>query len=317
MKKWNSQILGIPLALLVLGFLTPNAMAQDSRADATNQDPRSGPSRAIPPSGPPRFQERVPPSQSNPHRSDRADGSETSPSAPPPVLAILAHPDDEILIAPILARMAREGGEVTVVFATSGEAGPGVSDMEPGEALAAVREDEARCAAFALGLPEPIFWQLGDGRLATQAHSPESQAAEFTERLTALLQLQPPRVIITWGPEGGYGHADHRMVSGAVTQLVQSMDEMRPDLLYMAIPSGSSQTEDGAAQGFEQWARTHPSLITDRMRYEIFDLEAARGAVSCYQSQLDDELRARLPSLLHQHVWQGSVHFRAAFPSQF
>ena len=172
MKKWNSQILGIPLALLVLGFLTPNAMAQDSRADATNQDPRSGPSRAIPPSGPPRFQERVPPSQSNPHRSDRADGSETSPSAPPPVLAILAHPDDEILIAPILARMAREGGEVTVVFATSGEAGPGVSDMEPGEALAAVREDEARCAAFALGLPEPIFWQLGDGRLAIQAHSP-------------------------------------------------------------------------------------------------------------------------------------------------
>ena len=107
------------------------------------------------------------------------------------------------------------------------------------------------------------------------------------------------------------------MVSGAVTQLVQSMDEMRPDLLYMAIPSSSSQTEDEAAQGFEQWSRTHPSLITDRMRYEIFDLEAARGAVSCYQSQLDDELRARLPSLLHQQVWQGSVHFRAAFPSQF
>ena len=85
--------------------------------------------------------------------------------SPPSVLAIFAHPDDEITIAPVLSRMARTGGEVTLVFATSGDAGPGVTTMEPGEELAALREDEAGCAAFALGLDEPIFWRLGDGTL--------------------------------------------------------------------------------------------------------------------------------------------------------
>ncbi|MEO0698802.1 MAG: PIG-L family deacetylase, partial [Pseudomonadota bacterium] len=94
-------------------------------------------------------------------------------SSPPGVLVILAHPDDEITIAPVLTRIARDGGKVTLIFATSGSAGPGISGMAPGEDLARLREDEGRCAAFALGLDEPIFWQLGDGELATLARVPD------------------------------------------------------------------------------------------------------------------------------------------------
>lgn len=232
----------------------------------------------------------------------------------PSVLAILAHPDDEVTIAPVLARMAREGGEVTVVFATSGDQGPGVSGLEPGAELAALREDEARCAAFALGLPEPIFWRLGDGTLATMAHAPDSAAKGMAERITALITLQDPQIVISWGPDGGYGHADHRMVSNVVTEIVQAMAAARPDLLYTAIPAAGAEDARPDLPGFEDWATLDPALITDRIRYDLIDLEATRGAVDCYQSQFDETARAVLPDLLDRNLWQGTVYFRLAFP---
>lgn len=233
----------------------------------------------------------------------------TQRAAPPSVLAILAHPDDEITIAPVLARIAREGGTVTIAFATSGDAGPGVSDMEPGDELAALRENEARCAAFALGLPEPLFWQLGDGALATFAHHPESAAVRLRANIATLIAETEPRVVMTWGPDGGYGHADHRMVSNAVTEVVQSMRK-RPDLLYPALPAGEDTPNE-----LSDWARTHPSLVTDRIRYDFLDLETTRIAVDCYQTQFDEQARSYLPDLLHRGVWNGQVHFRMAFPA--
>lgn len=229
---------------------------------------------------------------------------------PPSILAILAHPDDEITIAPALARSAREGGEVTLVFATSGDAGPGVSGLEPGEALAQLREDEARCSAFALGIGEPIFWQLGDGRLAELARAPDSAANDMADRIGALIAIQQPDIVMTWGPDGGYGHADHRMVSNSVTQVVQAMGPNRPGLLYAAFPA----TEGTILQGFESWSTINPDLVTDRIRYQFVDLEMTRVAIDCYQSQFDETERSYLPSILHQDVWRGTVHFRLAFP---
>jgi len=232
----------------------------------------------------------------------------------PSLMAIFAHPDDEITIAPVLSRMARTGGNVTLVFATSGDVGPGVSGMQPGEELAALREDEARCAAFALGLDEPIFWQLGDGRLADLARAPGSAANGLAERISALIAIEQPDIVMTWGPDGGYGHADHRMVSNLVTQIVQAMGVDRPDLLYSVLPASAGGAEETPIPGFEGWARIDPSLATDRLRYELRDLDATRIAVDCYQSQFDATARTYLPELLHRDVWQGSVYFRLAFP---
>jgi LmbE family N-acetylglucosaminyl deacetylase len=226
------------------------------------------------------------------------------------VLVILAHPDDEITIAPVLSRITRRGGEVTLVFVTSGDAGPGVSGLEPGAELAALREDEARCSAFSLGLDEPQFWQLGDGTLGAMARAPGSAARVAIGRIAAAIAQTSPRVIMTWGPDGGYGHSDHRMVSNAVTQVVQGLGPDRPDLLYAVFPEGDRP----ALPEFEQWSTIHPSLVTDRIRYDLPDLDAARAAINCYQSQFDASARAALPDLLHQHLWQGTVYFRLAFP---
>ena len=233
-------------------------------------------------------------------------------SAPPSVLAILAHPDDEITIAPVLARIVREGGKVTLIYATSGDAGPGSSGLERAEAIAEMREKEGRCAAFALGLDEPTFWKLGDGALATMARAPDSAAQQALALTKLAISDARPNVVLTWGPDGGYGHADHRTISAIVTQAVAGMGPDRPELLYAAFP----QIADGVLPGFESWASTADDLITDTIRYKPEDLNATETAVRCYESQFPLPARQGLVRLLHERVWGGRVHFRSAFPAQ-
>ena len=251
-----------------------------------------------------------------PTREDYTPNSESAPAAParpapPSILAILAHPDDEITIAPVLARVAREGGQVTLIQATSGDVGPGTSSLEPGDELAALREKEGRCAAFALGIDEPIFWNLGDGELATLARAPESAAKQALALTAEAIEEAKPDVILTWGPDGGYGHADHRMISAVVTQVVGKLGPGRPELLYAAFPEG----EGTLLPGFEEWGTTSEDLITDTIRYQAEDLDAAENAISCYETQFAPEVRAGLVGLLHESVWQGKIHFRLAFPA--
>ncbi|NQX93370.1 MAG: PIG-L family deacetylase [Erythrobacter sp.] len=234
----------------------------------------------------------------------------TGRSAPPAVLAILAHPDDEITIAPILARIAREGGDVTLIYATSGDAGPGSSGLDDKAEIAKLREQEGRCAAFALGLEDPIFWRLGDGTLGTLSRMPESAAKQALARIQEAIAEAKPKVIMTWGPDGGYGHSDHRMISALVTQVVSGLAADRPELLYAAFP----RVEGDALPGFESWTTTSSDLITDTIRYRPPDLDATEGAMSCYESQFPLPARQGLVRLLHGQVWQGKVHFRQAFP---
>ena len=86
----------------------------------------------------------TPHSRSTERGSNPAEEAQASPPAPgqatrdadaPSILAILAHPDDELTIAPVLARTARSGGDVTLIFATSSEA-PGPSCPRNGVARA-------------------------------------------------------------------------------------------------------------------------------------------------------------------------------------
>lgn len=251
----------------------------------------------------------VNPLQNAPRRKDASPGPARA--APPSVLAILAHPDDEITIAPVLARIARSGGEVTLIYATSGDAGPGSSGLENAGEIAKLREKEGRCAAFALGLEEPTFWNLGDGQLAIMARAPDSAAKRALDNIRAALAEAQPEVVMTWGPDGGYGHTDHRMISALVTQAVAEMGQRRPDLLYAAFP----QVEAGVMPGFENWATTAPELLTDRIRYEAEDLAATETALRCYESQFPASARQGLVRLLHTQVWQGAAHFRMAFPA--
>lgn len=227
----------------------------------------------------------------------------------PRVLAVFAHPDDEVVVAPLLARLAREGAEVRILYATSGDRGTGFSGLEAGDALAALREGEARCASHELGIAEPTFLRLGDATLGVRAHDRDSPAERFIAGLREAIAQERPSLVLTWGPDGGYGHADHRMVSALTTEVVQAMADGRPRLLYPGIRAGTLPDRPEMAN----WAVTAPSLLPIAEPYEPDDRDAAHRAVGCHVSQFDEATRAGLVPLFDAAIWQGAVHLRPAF----
>ena len=121
------------------------------------------------------------------------------------LMAVFAHPDDEAFgVGGTLAKYAAEGCDVYLVTATRGEAG---EIQQPGLATTAnlpqVREQELRCACEVYGIHPPRFLDYVDGQLAI-LH--QGQAVGKVVRLIRELR---PQVLITFGPDGIYGHYDH------------------------------------------------------------------------------------------------------------
>lgn len=225
------------------------------------------------------------------------------------VLVILAHPDDELPIAPALALSARTGAKVQIAYATHGEAGPGVSGMDKGEELGRTRLGEALCASEALGLDTPKFYDFGDGRLTDRPQDDGSPALQFKAAVEDLVTITRPDLVITWGPDGGYGHGDHRMVSAIVTQVLFALpQDLQPELLYPGIPRGNLP----GLPELKGWAETEPGLLTESYTYNAEDLAKANAATQCHKTQFDEASRAGLVPLFDQAVWRGSVHFRKA-----
>jgi LmbE family N-acetylglucosaminyl deacetylase len=136
------------------------------------------------------------------------------------LLPILAHPDDETLgVGGVLARYAAEGVEVHLVTATRGEGGRfrGVKEGpgHPGrEELASIREQELRAAASTLGIRTVTQLGYPDGRLD------EANPREAIARIAAEIRRLRPHVVITFPPDGGYGHPDHIAICQLATAAV-------------------------------------------------------------------------------------------------
>jgi len=130
------------------------------------------------------------------------------------LLAVLAHPDDESLgFGGTLARYASEGVEIHLVTATRGERGrfgllPGGGDpVEVGR----VREAELRAAAAVLGVCQVSVLNYPDGALDTV------DATSAIRAVVSHLRRIQPDVVVTFGPEGAYGHPDHIAISQFTT----------------------------------------------------------------------------------------------------
>jgi LmbE family N-acetylglucosaminyl deacetylase len=127
-------------------------------------------------------------------------------NAPRRLLCVLAHPDDESFGAGgVLAKYAREGAQTYVVLATRGEHGRhgSVSPRPSMVNVGRLREEEARQACAVLGVHEVSFLGLIDGEVE-RAGCPATidLIADHVRRVR-------PQVVITFPPDGGYGHPDH------------------------------------------------------------------------------------------------------------
>ena len=134
------------------------------------------------------------------------------------LLAIFAHPDDESLaMGGTLARYAHAGVEVSLVCATRGEWGL-ISDpaLATQENLAEVREDELRAACEVLGISQLHFLDCPDSDVN------HTDWPEVEEKIVRHIRKLRPDVIVTFGPDGLYGHPDHIAVSTLATAAFKS-----------------------------------------------------------------------------------------------
>ena len=220
-----------------------------------------------------------------------------------PVLAVFAHPDDERVIAPLLSRLAREGRETHLVIATDGSKGVREhAGVAAGEPLAAARKLESECAARRLGARQLHLLGLSDGELASFANLGRLRA-----QLDSIISRVQPAVIITFGPEGGTGHPDHRLVGNVTTQVVQGDDRHRTiDLLYASLPAERLRTAPRANPTVNGVAE---SLLTVRVPFEERDLIAGREEFACHRTQYTPTEMAAINAYL-AHAWNGTVWLR-------
>jgi len=228
------------------------------------------------------------------------------------LVALLAHADDETAVGPALARYAREGVQVHLIIVTDGSGGSGTQtylqrpDSGPaGDALAKARADEARCAATTLGAGEPILLGFPDGKLGDYLGD-RSLMTRLTDRIAKEIDRLHPDVVVTWGPDGGTGHPDHRIVGNIATQLLRFGAPGMPErLFYMYLPVEMMRLANPQ--------RGEPPLLFPRAKYFTVtvpftptDLDAAVKAMACHRTQFSAETMQRFLSA-RDRIWSGAV----------
>ena len=216
------------------------------------------------------------------------------------LLAIFPHPDDETLgLGSTFARYSAEGVETYLICATRGERGWYESEgPDPGlEGLARIREAELRCAAEHLGLKEVNFLDYIDGDVD------QTDAPEIIRKLVAPIRRIQPQVVVTFAPDGAYGHPDHialsQFTNGALVCAADAAFEdgqvpHRVSKLYYMVDSldvvkaaneafgGIRMEVDGVTrhhQGWEDWKIT---TVLDNKNY----MDRVQRAIQCHKSQL-------------------------------
>jgi LmbE family N-acetylglucosaminyl deacetylase len=236
------------------------------------------------------------------------------------LMCVLAHPDDESLgTGGTLAKYAAEGVDTFLITATRGERGRfGDGGERPGaDVVGKTREAELRAAARELGVREVTVLGHPDGAL----DAVDPTAAQ--EAIAGHLRRVKPHVVITFGPEGAYGHPDHIAISQLTTAaIVRAADrEFAVSKLYHIAWSGQTWAAYQAAlkkltstvDGVEREVIPSPDwVITTRIDTSTVWPTVWR-AVQCHQTQMSVYKNlAGLPAEHHRALW-GTQEFARVF----
>ena len=122
------------------------------------------------------------------------------------LLAVFAHPDDESMgMGGTLAKYSAEGVDTHLVCASRGERGwAGPEEQNPGlSILGQIRTQELENAVKELGMKGLNFLNYIDGDVD------QAPYAEAIDKIVTYIRRIKPQVIVTFPPDGNYGHPDH------------------------------------------------------------------------------------------------------------
>jgi len=261
------------------------------------------------------------------------------------LLAILAHPDDESLgFGGILAKYAAEGIGTALVTATLGQAGRyhGVREGEgpghPGrEALTRIREAELRAATAVLGIRDVTLLRYQDGALD------QVDPVEATLKIAREIRRLRPQIVVTFAPDGVYGHPDHIAISQfAASAVVAAADPGHDARIARAASSAGAptafpahavskfyymvSTEDSIAayqaafkkltstvDGVERQAQGWPDWEVTTIVDTRDHWPTVWKAAACHDSQIASYQRLRELSPEHHEALWGRQHFYRVF----
>lgn len=242
------------------------------------------------------------------------------------LLCVFPHPDDESLgCGPTLAKYAAEGVGTHLLCATRGERGwNGPPEDDPGlAALGRLREAELAAAAKVLGLREVTFLDYIDGEVD------QAVPAVIIRQIVEHIRRVRPHVVVTFGPDGAYGHPDHialsqftsaALVCAADAGYVTVSAPHRVSKFYYMVDFKGFVEEierligkitmevDGVVRaqvGWEDWA------VTTRLDTRAHWRTALQAAL-CHASQVGPLRLTELSDEMHQRLW-GEGNFYRAF----
>jgi LmbE family N-acetylglucosaminyl deacetylase len=192
------------------------------------------------------------------------------------VMVVTAHPDDsEFGAGGTIAKLAKQGCEVTYVIVTNGNKGSGDRRMTP-ERLAGIRAEEQRNAARVLGVETVDFLGFPDCEV--------EDTRETRMAVTAAIRRHRPDRLIIQNPHRtrnlGASHRDHRTVAGIALDCVYPLarDHMAfPELLAQGLEPHKVR------EVYMMWW-DNPETVIDIS--DTIDLKIK--ALACHASQFKD-----------------------------
>jgi len=150
-------------------------------------------------------------------------------------LFVFAHPDDELIANGTLIHLLNKGVDVHVAYTTSGKLGTdvrGIIKNNP-DKLAQQRQSEAVQALAVTGITAPNIYFLNMDDYATDTY-------RMAEKLKNLFSEIKPTLVVTFGPDGLYGHKDHRSLAAIISFLFNNSKDSLV-LLYAQISESRDQ----------------------------------------------------------------------------
>ena len=241
------------------------------------------------------------------------------------MLVVFAHPDDEAFATGgTLAKYASAGVRTTLVCATRGEVGE-ISDpvLATPNTLPSVREQELLCSAETLGIEEVVFLGYRDSGMIGTPDNEHPDAfilaneEEVIAKLVGIMRQVKPQIVLTFEPNGGYGHPDHIAIHNHTVSAfhkaaredygVELGEAWRSDrLIYTAIPKSFFMDMRSRLQGLgedtsdlDRFDETGFVWPDDQVDVEVDVSEVVErkwSALQCHQTQFGpDNLFRRLP----------------------
>ena len=218
------------------------------------------------------------------------------------LLVSFAHPDDESMgMGGTLAKYAAQGVETYCLCATRGERGWfGPEQQNPGlDALGQLRTQELESAVRELGMSGLEFLGYIDGEVD------QADPAEIIGKIVLHIRSIRPQVMVTFPPDGNYGHPDHVAIGQFTTAAIvcaadasykdaDNLPAYRVQKLYYMVDSENfvnliapymedmSFPVDDQVRGEVAWKEW---MVTTRIEMAEYCHTAWR-AIQCHQSQL-------------------------------